>query len=311
MPYNYNPAPRGGQGPFGQVPGVITPPDPAADLARQFPGLARTNAALSRDIIAGLEGQLRPATIAALQDANAAFGIQSGMPGITPGTFTSNRLGRNIGLKAEDLAQKAIENYNATIPTISKTQTVDPALLYQIALQNSMMGAAPDPGAAARYSESLYNRYLGSMGGGGRMGPSGPGGGTRGVGPGPGVVVGPSMGTETVGGNDFGQSDWWASIGWNPTNTGTPESPYGPVDEGLMNWLDYGVTDLGDQGGGGGYNYFDITSGGTAPDWSFGGNDLTQGYYGGGLDYGGMPGGGTDFGGYTGIDDFYGDYGNF
>lgn len=171
MAYTYptTPAPRTGQGPFGMVPGNIALPQPAQDLAAAYPNLGQTNAAVSRSIMAGLEGELSPATINALQDANAAFGISSGMPGMRPGSFLNFRLGRNIGTTAEALKNQAIQQYNALIPTISGTQTVSPQLQTQIAEQNAINLAAPDPRAAASHAEELYNRYLSQMSGGTRI----------------------------------------------------------------------------------------------------------------------------------------------
>jgi hypothetical protein len=148
------------------VPGIIDVPKPAQDLGAQYPNLGRTNAALSSDILAGLNGQLSPGTLRDLQDFNAAQAVGGGMPG--SGLFR-NRLGRNIGLSAEALKNQAISQYNSTVPTISGTQTVNPALQTSISESNAINSSAPDPTAAASHAEQLYQRYL--------QGLSNPGGG--------------------------------------------------------------------------------------------------------------------------------------
>lgn len=172
--FNVSPAPRTGQGPFGLVPGNVGVPTPAADLGTQYPNLSGTNATISGNILAGLEGQLSPGTIAALQDANAAWGVSSGMPG---SGLVRNRGARNLGLTAEQLQAQALQQYNQTIPTISRTQTVSPELQSEIAQWNAIMNAAPDPAQAQNYAQGLFAAYMQALGGG-----RGPGGGTGGRG---------------------------------------------------------------------------------------------------------------------------------
>lgn len=193
--YNVNPAPRQGSGIYGRVPGSISLPSPSSDLSARYPNLGRTNAALSSDIYSGLQGQLSPGTLRDLQDFDAAWGIGSGMPG---SGLAINRLGRNIGLTAEQLKNTAIGQYNATLPTISRTQTVTPETQIGLAETNAINASAPDPTAAGSHAEQLYQRYLQGLSGGGRVA-GGPGGGTRQTydqeaGP---EVVGASTGTGT------------------------------------------------------------------------------------------------------------------
>ena len=70
---------------------------------------------------------------------------------------------RNLGLATEDLQNKGISNYNSTIPTISSTQTVNPALQSEINSQNATNAAAPDPGRAASYAQGMFDKYLNMM----------------------------------------------------------------------------------------------------------------------------------------------------
>lgn len=176
MPFNVTPTPRTGQGPFGLVPGTIDLPDPAGDLAARIPGLDQINSSIAAGLLARSRGQLSPATLAALQDSNAAWAVGSGMSATNPGGITTNRLARNIGLTAEDQARKAVEDYGSFTTNVSNTQTVKPETEIDLAARNAAYLAAPDPAAAASYAEQLYQKYLRGMSGGG--GGGGPQGGT-------------------------------------------------------------------------------------------------------------------------------------
>ena len=176
MPYQYNvnPTPRTGQGAFGLVPGRLNLPSPSQDLSAQYPNLAPTNAALSADILAGLGGELSPGTVNMLQDQNAAWAIGAGMPATRPGSLSTNRFARNLGLTAEQLKNTAIGQYQSIIPTVAGTQTVAPGLQTEIASQNALNAAAPDPAAAQSYARNLFDRYMQTMAGAGgnrRMAP--------------------------------------------------------------------------------------------------------------------------------------------
>lgn len=175
--YNASPTPTRGKGAFGMVPGQINLPNPYGDLSSVYPNLSGANQSVSGNIMAELGGQLSPGTIRQLQDSAAAFGISSGMPGSQFQGYTGLR---NLGLASEALTQQGIKDYNATLPTISSTQTVNPALEAQIAETNSINAAAPDPALAAQEQERLFDKYLSSLmaGGGGTLGRSGPSGGT-------------------------------------------------------------------------------------------------------------------------------------
>lgn len=175
--YVLNPKPQQGNGPFGAVPGPIGLPNPAGDLAGQVPGLSNLNRAASSNILQRLNSNLSNNTINALKNASAQFGIQSGMPG---SQLSQNQLLGNIAGATEALQTQGLQDYNSFIPTVSGTQTVNPALQSDIADRNSVYAAAPNPTEAASYAESLYNKYLSSMRGpgGGTFGLGGPGGGT-------------------------------------------------------------------------------------------------------------------------------------
>lgn len=163
--YAVNPAPTSGVGVFGAVPGPVGLPNPAGDLAAQYPNLPQTNQALSANILSQLSGQLSPGTLKMMQDAEAAQAIKSGMPGtnVQRGTLMGNRSVRDLGLTAEQQVQQGIANYNRTIPTVSGTQTVSPALESELAMWNAINRSAPDPAASGNYAQQLFNQYLQQM----------------------------------------------------------------------------------------------------------------------------------------------------
>lgn len=167
-----NPAPRAGNGAFGAVPGAISVPNPYQDLAGVYPGLAGANSAVSSAIMAKLRGELDPATVAAIHEDAARFGVANGMPGSTgvPGSLTANRSLRDLGLATEGQVQSGLNAYSSLIPTISSTQTVRPETQANISETNAINSAAPDPTAANTYAQQLFDKYLAKL--------SGPAGGT-------------------------------------------------------------------------------------------------------------------------------------
>jgi len=146
---------------------------------------------------------MRPATIAAIQDAGARFGVSSGMPG---SGLVWNKTLRDIGLTSEDVQNQGLNAYNAIIPTISRTQTVAPELQAEIADRNATYAAAPDPGAAQSYAEELFNKYLGSTGGGSSGG--GGGGGAA-----PWWQASGIPGYLPPGSRQTGPNAWWSPAG--------------------------------------------------------------------------------------------------
>lgn len=183
-PFTLTPDPLKGTGAFGLVPGTVGLPTPGADLnAAAGGGVPGLNKQMLDTLSAWGGGQLSPGTLNALQNAAATFGLTSGMPGgLRPGSLTSSNLFGNVVGFAENQAQKAMQDYNQLIPTISRTQTVDPALQARIAESNALSLAAPSPAAAASHAESLFNKYLNALRGGGGGGGGGAWGGFRPVG---------------------------------------------------------------------------------------------------------------------------------
>lgn len=173
--YDINPAPQGGVGAFGLVPGPVGLPSPAADLTAQIPDLPAINKQASQNIYSQMLGRLSPGMMAQLQDAAATQANAGGMAGTNKlaGSLYGNLdLLKNI-LSSEQLQQMGLQNYNAFVPTVSKTQTVSPETQIALAERNATTGAAPNPQAAASYAESLFNRYMQRFGGGPASGTGG------------------------------------------------------------------------------------------------------------------------------------------
>lgn len=152
-----NPAPRSGQGAYGAVPGAIAAPDPFGNLAALYPNLSGANSQISANIMNELTGQLSPSTINNLRNQAASFGVSSGLPG---SDFSGYQGLANLGLTTEKLQGQGLQDYLNAITGISKTQTLDPALQTEIATQNSVWNAAPDPAAAAKEEQNLFDEYL-------------------------------------------------------------------------------------------------------------------------------------------------------
>lgn len=165
MAYQINPIPQGGSGAFGGVPGQLGLPTSIYDQLRQnvpdYSGLTKT---ATGNIGSELAGRLSPGTTNMLQDKAAAMGINLGMPGGAPGnTLTNQNFLTSLGLTSEGLAHQGLTDYNSFTGTAGSQQT-DPALANEIATQNALDAAAPNPAAAQSYAKQLFDQYLGMTG---------------------------------------------------------------------------------------------------------------------------------------------------
>ncbi len=158
--FNLSPGARGGQGAYGKVPGQLGLPNPAGDLAALYPNLSARTGAVSNLVGDELAGTVSGNTLNALGNAAAARGVTSGMPGVTPGSLGSNGLFANIAGYSENRQRQGLEDYLSSIAGISKTQTVSPELQTEIAGQNAVYNAAPDPEAAAKEQQALFDKYF-------------------------------------------------------------------------------------------------------------------------------------------------------
>lgn len=161
--YNYygsNPTPQIGLGSQGGVPGVIgTPPSIYDELQQNVPNYSGLTKTATGDIGSELSGRLSTGTQNLLQDKAAAFGVNSGMPGGTPGnTLTTQNFLNSLGLTSEGLSHEGLTDYNTFTGTAGGEQT-DPNLNFGVATQNALDAAAPNPASAATYSQQLYDKY--------------------------------------------------------------------------------------------------------------------------------------------------------
>lgn len=147
-------------GAYGANVAPVAMPQPSKDLNAVLPGLPQANQSLSNVIGSELSGEISPTTMNLLKNASASSGIASGVPG---SQFQANNALANLGLTAEQLQQKGVADYNATLPTVASTQTVSPELQSQINLQNAVSAAAPNPTAAANEEQSLLQQYMSEL----------------------------------------------------------------------------------------------------------------------------------------------------
>lgn len=214
--YNVNPQPTGGQGPYGAVPGTIgVPPSPWQQATSAVPALGNTSQ-LTGNIMSELQGDINPQALKNMQDAAAAYGVSSGMPGSNaqPGTLAFNKNLRNIGLDTQAIQHQGAQDYNSLLGAISGLQTPQ-GLAAEIAAHNAQLRAAPDPAQAAQQQLANYWNALNAM--------RGPGGGTGGNPLNPGGGTGLGAGTGALG---FG-------FGQFPSGIGTPSQTAGGTGQGF------------------------------------------------------------------------------
>jgi hypothetical protein len=155
--YNSNPAPQAGNGAYGAVPGPISiPSNIFQQVNAAVPGAAGNANQASSVIGNQLSGNL-------LQDKSAAYGVNIGQPGGTPGNSLSlQNFLDSIGLTSENLANQGVGNYLSFLSGVGATQT-SPNLAVDVATQNAVDAAAPNPTAAAAQEQSLFDKYLAKL----------------------------------------------------------------------------------------------------------------------------------------------------
>ena len=166
MAYTYNPqasfSPTNNSTATGTNIPQIPLPDPAAALGSQIPGLTGLNTDISSLLGTELSGGVSPSTMNLLQNKAATLGVTSGMPG---SGFQNSDLLESLGLTSEGQQQAGVNNYASLIPTISGTQTLNPALQQEGNLQNAVDSAAPNPASAASEEQQLLQQYLSELNG--------------------------------------------------------------------------------------------------------------------------------------------------
>lgn len=174
------------------------PPSLYAEVLGANPKLGALGGTVATDIGSELSGTLSPGTQNLLQDKAAAFGVNSGMPGLQPGSLALNNLLAQMGTTSENLTQAGIGGYGSILGTTANTQ-LDPALNADVSEWNSVASSAPNPQAAAQLQQSLFEQYLQQL--------EGPGAGGIGAPPGStaynDILSGLGPGTRPVGANTF------------------------------------------------------------------------------------------------------------
>lgn len=155
--FNYSPSPATGTNAYGYIPGQIGAPNPAGDLSAVYPNLTPQNAQISSNIMSELRGDLSPEAINSIRDQAANFGVSSGMPGSQLASYGGLR---NLGIATHEMQRRGLQDYLAATSGIKGTQTVDPALQFQIAETNAINAAAPDPTLAAQEQLKLFDKYM-------------------------------------------------------------------------------------------------------------------------------------------------------
>lgn len=146
---------------FGGRPKVEAPWNfPYTQLSSLIPALPALNEQLSQNALREAQGRLSPEQVRNVQDYQANFGVDSGMPG---SELATNLGARTIGTQTAALQEQGLRDYTNLIPTVFKTQILDPSEQVKIAMFNAKGAAEQDP----------FYKWLMSSGdsaGGGRSG---------------------------------------------------------------------------------------------------------------------------------------------
>lgn len=162
----------GGRSAFGTIPAPIaTPPNIFSQVSGAVPNFGNLTQGSSDVIGSELSGQVSPATLKAMQNAAATFGITSGMPG---SGLQQNGLFGNIAGFSENRQRQGLQDYLGTLGAVGHTMT-DPGLAAEIASRNATLAAAPDPQMAA---ERQMQEWLTKFGLTNQLGGYSPSGGT-------------------------------------------------------------------------------------------------------------------------------------
>ena len=210
----------GGGNAFGSVPGPVkVPPSQYQQVSDIVPNFGQLTSGVSDVVGSELEGQVSPATLRALQNAAATFGVTSGMPG---SGLQQNGLFANIAGWSEGQQRKGVQDYLNALTSLGNTVT-NPNLVAQIAERNSTMAAAPDPRAAAEEQLRQWMAKFKLTNASGFGGPSGGTGAWVGGGRPPDAVnySGGGRAKDALGFDVPPPTSWWAD------RAGTVSLPWG------------------------------------------------------------------------------------
>jgi hypothetical protein len=155
--YNINPGTQTGSGAYGAVPGAIgVPPSIYQEIGSVAPGLDNLTAGTGSVIGSQLAGQISPSTMNNIGNYAAARGVASGQPN----SPLSNAIGLGlVGQTSEQLQQQGTANYGNFLGSVGQTQ-INPQLTTDIAFQNAVNAAAPNPGQAAGAASAQQNAWM-------------------------------------------------------------------------------------------------------------------------------------------------------
>jgi hypothetical protein len=161
-PTGYNPTQNFSYngGAYGSPVQSIPLPNPSAALNSVLPGTPGNNNQLSGLISSELSGNISPDVMNELQDKSASFGVGTGLGNAPGNTLNLQNLLTGMGINSESQQAKGVSDYNSVIPTVAKTQTLDPSLAYEANSQNAIDAAAPNPTAAANEEQQLLQQYM-------------------------------------------------------------------------------------------------------------------------------------------------------
>lgn len=158
--YNPNPAPQGGSGAYGGVPGVLNLPNNIySEVNSAIPGITPAGGNAASAITSQTAGVVNPDVTNQLQAHAAAMGLSGGGGVGVPGSFTSNNFLASLGENSQDQQNTGIANYLKFLGGVGQTQT-DPNLAFQVSQQNAIDAAAPNPAAAAMQQQSDFDKYM-------------------------------------------------------------------------------------------------------------------------------------------------------
>ena len=146
------PAPGGGQGPYGAVPGTTTSVNPAALWNVVYPNLSGDLGSALGVTRSQLAGELTPEVQRSVTNAANARAVAGGVGG---SPFAGSVIARDLGLTAMDLQNQGVSNLNNQIAGISQN-LVQPTI--DLSQSNAILRSAPNPAAAAAEQQRVYEQ---------------------------------------------------------------------------------------------------------------------------------------------------------
>jgi len=152
--------PGAGSNAYGyQVGQVGAPPSIWEQLSQNLPGFSDLTSTGTSGIMDELKGVLSPSTTMNLANTAASRGVQLGQPNSPLSSMINLNL---LGTTSENLKSKGLSDLNSFLSTTGQMQQ-SPQLLSQIAEQNAINAAAPNPEEAAQQQIATYRQMMQEM----------------------------------------------------------------------------------------------------------------------------------------------------